>query len=93
MNVRDMHCTVLARRRSRKLRRYQRAACADCGIRTTPQTRRGKVRDGSWEWYMVHDHVWAQAGMTDGFLCIGCLERRLDRVPSAERFHGHHVGA
>jgi hypothetical protein len=28
---------------------------------------------------MVHDHVWAQAGMTDGFLCIGCLERRLDR--------------
>lgn len=28
---------------------------------------------------MVHDHLWAQAGTTDGFLCIGCLERRLGR--------------
>lgn len=33
------------------------------------------------EWYMVHDHVWKSAGMKfdDGFLCIGCLEKRLGR--------------
>ncbi len=32
------------------------------------------------EWYSVLDSVWAEAGMTsDDILCIGCLERRLDR--------------
>jgi hypothetical protein len=35
------------------------------------------------EYYMVHDHVWAAAGMADDadseFLCTGCLERRLGR--------------
>ena len=61
------------------LRRYRLAACNDCGISTTPRTRRGSIRHGSWEWYMVHDYLWAHAGMTDGFLCIGCLERRLGR--------------
>lgn len=29
---------------------------------------------------MVHDAVWAAAHMDAGFLCIGCLERRLDRL-------------
>jgi hypothetical protein len=36
---------------------------------------------------MVHDHVWAEAGMPlselagDGlYLCVGCLEERLGRV-------------
>ena len=34
---------------------------------------------------MVHDHIWAEAGMrTDcglsGMLCIGCLERRIGRT-------------
>ena len=32
---------------------------------------------------MVHDAVWAAAGMPtatpSGFLCVGCLERRLGR--------------
>jgi len=28
---------------------------------------------------MVHKHVWEAAGMTAGFLCIGCLEARLGR--------------
>jgi hypothetical protein len=32
---------------------------------------------------MVHDQVWAKAGMTKGerggYLCIGCLEKRLGR--------------
>ena len=34
------------------------------------------------EFYMVHDRVWEAAGMTlhgGGYLCIGCLERRLGR--------------
>jgi hypothetical protein len=34
---------------------------------------------GRWETFMVHDHLWDSAGMTDGFLCIGCLEKRLGR--------------
>lgn len=54
--------------------------CADCGVNTTP-------RGPDWEWYMVHDQVWADAGMKTGdenhsgrgFLCIGCLEKRLVR--------------
>ena len=61
------------------LRRYRRAACNDCGTLTTPRTTRNKIKARSWEWYMVHNYVWAQAGMTNGFLCIGCLERRLGR--------------
>jgi hypothetical protein len=28
---------------------------------------------------MVHNEVWASAGMEKGFLCIGCLEKRIDR--------------
>jgi hypothetical protein len=30
---------------------------------------------------MVHDELWAQAGMEPlgGWLCVGCLERRLGR--------------
>ncbi|MDT0270859.1 hypothetical protein RM844_31780 [Streptomyces sp. DSM 44915] len=38
-------------------------------------------RDIDDEFYMVHDSVWAKARMKDagGFLCIGCLEKRLSR--------------
>lgn len=48
--------------------------CNDCGIDTL-----------GYEYYMVHDHVWIdQAGMTgepyEGFLCIGCLEKRIGRM-------------
>jgi hypothetical protein len=40
------------------------------------------------EWYMVHDHVWAQAGTCDrgGYLCIGCLETRLGRHLAGDDF-------
>ncbi|MDT0270551.1 hypothetical protein RM844_30190 [Streptomyces sp. DSM 44915] len=43
--------------------------CVDC---------RTSVDD---EFFMVHDSVWAKARMKDlgGFLCIGCLEKRLSR--------------
>jgi hypothetical protein len=52
-----------------------RSICVDCGIDTCPCT-------GKREWYMVHKAVWAKAGMErdGGYLCIGCLERRLGRM-------------
>lgn len=33
------------------------------------------------EYFTVNDDVWAQTqlGRTDGFLCIGCVERRIGR--------------
>lgn len=45
--------------------------CKDCGLDTK------KVH----EEYMVEDLLWKKAGMKpkDGCLCIGCLERRIDR--------------
>jgi hypothetical protein len=53
--------------------------CADCGFDTIA------------EYYIVHDHVWAAAGMADngGFLCIGDLERRLGRPLSGGDFPPH----
>jgi hypothetical protein len=54
--------------------------CADCKMKTG-------IRG---EWYLVHDHVWEQAWSNskttnsteffcDELLCVGCLEKRLDR--------------
>jgi hypothetical protein len=61
--------------------------CADCGMDTTPCTgKRGCRHIGKWEHYMVHHELWAQAGMTTGLLCIGCLERRLGRTLTAADF-------
>jgi hypothetical protein len=40
--------------------------CIDCGTDTTD------------EYYMVKDDVWS-IGEHDGLLCIGCLERRIER--------------
>jgi hypothetical protein len=49
----------------------ERSCCVDCGDNTL------KIR----EHFMVHDEVWAKAGMNPngGMLCIGCLERRIGR--------------
>ena len=55
------------------------APCIDCGMATAPEV-------GSWEYYMVLDSVWQAAGMGRGFLCIGCLEHRLDRRLEREDF-------
>jgi hypothetical protein len=55
--------------------RRVRARCRDCRVDTLDMP-------GAYsEYYMVHDHVWAQAGMTPlgGFLCLACLSRRLGR--------------
>ena len=66
--------------------------CADCGTATTPCLgRRGCRHIGRWEWYMVRPALWElawirspnrtvnQFGVSDGFLCIACLEARLGR--------------
>jgi hypothetical protein len=56
------------------------AICTDCGTDTTPCTgKRGCRHKGKWEWYMVRNTLWKRAGMTDGFLCVGCLENRIGR--------------
>ena len=53
--------------------------CTDCGIDTTAPT--------TTEWYMVKHDVWAESGMPEeGFLCIGCLERRLGRILDSDDF-------
>lgn len=51
------------------------ALCDDCGVDTAPD----ECIDGTWEWYMVHDEIWAEFGTAEGFLCVGCLENRLGR--------------
>jgi hypothetical protein len=63
--------------------------CADCGTNTVPL-------EGGREYYEVLDSVWADAGAPgigqedngpDGFfLCISCLEQRLDRRLTADDF-------
>lgn len=52
--------------------------CAGCGVELMPDTATGAQ---DWQWYMVWDSVWAQAGMApkDGCLCLGCLKHRLGR--------------
>jgi len=61
--------------------------CKDCGIDTTPCSgKRGCRHKGRWEHYMVHNTIWKAAGMTDGFLCVGCLEKRIGRVLTPEDF-------
>jgi hypothetical protein len=49
--------------------------CCDCSVDT--------IAIG--EFYVVSDEVWRRAGRV-GFLCIGCLERRLGRTLMAEDF-------
>jgi hypothetical protein len=44
-------------------------ACADCKVNTA------KIE----EYYMVHDNLWRAAGMNEGMLCIGCLEKCINR--------------
>jgi hypothetical protein len=60
---------------SNKSRRtYRRFDCADCRKSVGKKT-------GDVESYMVHDSVWASAGMEPlgGGLCVNCLEARLGR--------------
>jgi hypothetical protein len=53
--------------------------CVDCGVDVTPGVDADPIA-GTWEYYMVHDEVWAAARMPyEGSLCVACLEVRLGR--------------
>lgn len=53
-------------------------ACVDCKVDTKQIN----------EYYMVDTRVWLKSGMgeRDGMLCIGCLEKRLNRTLGARDF-------
>ena len=57
--------------------------CVDCSVNTLPLEMGPRA-----ETFMVHDHVSAQAGMTEdgGHLCVGCIEARLGRQLVAADF-------
>jgi hypothetical protein len=46
--------------------------------------------DAECEIYQVRDAVWKAAGMGDGCLCIGCLEKRLGRQLRPKDFQHDH---
>jgi hypothetical protein len=50
--------------------------CLDCG---TPLLPGG--REPAREWFMLRPDAWAQTGLApdDGYLCVGCIERRIGR--------------
>lgn len=50
--------------------------CHDCGVDTAEIG----------EYYMVTNSCWKKAGNVDGFLCIGCLEKRVGRKLSPRNF-------
>ena len=56
----------------------RRSHCLDCGGSTVG------------ELYMLHDQLWAETGLgpDDGFLCIGCVEKRLGRRLKPDDFTG-----
>jgi hypothetical protein len=74
------------------------ALCKDCGMNTEPWP----PHRGTQEHYIVKDHVWQQAGMPPGsltedlaitggggFLCVGCIEKRLGRLLTISDFPSH----
>jgi hypothetical protein len=56
------------------------APCEDCARDTQPQDNGGDPLFAEWDFYIVHDELWAQAGMEGGFLCTPCIEKRLGRA-------------
>lgn len=65
---------AMARLSPEEQREVMVMACFGCG------------RDTHDEQYMVHDEVWQAAGMTEGFLCVRCIEQRLGRRLRREDF-------
>ena len=57
-----------------KIEKQPGGVCKDCGANTS-----SFVRGERSEYYMVYNVLWKKAGMEEGFLCIGCLEKRLGR--------------
>jgi hypothetical protein len=63
--------------------------CADCGTDVAPNGLDGRPIEAGWEWFVVHDQVWAAACDNGGdvrYLCIGCLEERIRRRLKREDF-------
>lgn len=59
-----------------------RAPCKDCGRDTEPIASDGTPVFQAWDFYMVRDDVWAEAGMGNwdgGYICTSCLRKRLGR--------------
>lgn len=58
---------------------YEPPYCRDCAVEVQPDT---PPNSYDWQWYMVHDSVWAQTGLhpNGGCLCIPCLEARIGRL-------------
>ena len=71
------------------------APCRDCGKHTEPITRRGRPLFRQWDFYIVRDEVWMEAGMgpwDSGFLCTPCLRARLGRDLTDDDYLGRCVG-
>ena len=66
---------------------YKDTRCCDCQIETNHHELPPNINRA--EWYMVHDHIWEQATKDKSafFLCIGCLEKRLDRTLTPADFN------
>jgi len=66
------------RRRPQRRTHDTETLCPDCRTELMPHTPLGSH---DWQRYMVHDQVWADAGLEPhgGWFCIPCLETRLGR--------------
>src|SRR5215472_9219956 len=74
----------------------KRAPCKDCGKDTQPETRDGRPLYKKWDYYLVRDEVWSEAGMAgwgSGYLCTPCLSKRLGRTPTHADYLVRQVGA
>src|ERR1700687_1632031 len=74
------------RRRRRQPKTTELCLCVDCGTELLPDTPPGSK---DWQRYMVHDQVWADAGLPrhrGGWICIPCLEARLHRQLTGSDF-------
>ena len=65
------------------------AICIDCRTDLDPDPLGPFGAPVAEYFYLVHDRIWRQAGMTaarGSFLCVGCLELRLGRELQGEDF-------
>lgn len=71
------------------------APCRDCGKETEPHASNGRPLFKLWDFYMLTDETWAEAGMDGwgGFLCTPCLNARLGRALTGDDFQAVTVKA
>lgn len=82
------------------IQRAEPATCEDCGRLVTHYHPTEVLERGDycipkpippWDWYMVHDEIWEEAGMDQGFLHAACLELRLGRKLTSADFPDYPV--